>query len=531
MKTVGLSSHHFSILVTGLLLVLSQAHANVTITAGGADFASVKAAVAKASDRDTVVIPAGTSTWTKTLTISKSISILGAGIDQTILIDQTPKGKGQNPLFRIESKSKTMLSRISGFTINGSTGGSTGSTIDTGSLGAICIAAVSTTPNVRVDHIKFHQLYQRPLVFFGSAWGVVDHCDFRMGSWTGGIMVRHSNWKGVGEYGDNSWADNPHWGTEQAIFIEDCTFNNFSSATFIDGDGGMRAVVRHCNIFNSEAGNHGTETSQRLRSGRTFEFYQNHCDGNPPDFKHNWVIYIRGGSALIWGNYADHFDSLVVFAEYRLYFPATPWRQADATNQWDVNDPATYASGTHTGSSGASTLTDATKNWTPRQWEFVQTVGGYSIRNLTQRTASPINKNTNNTITPEGNPQGASMTFNKGDQYEIRRVLKVLDQPGYGKGDLISGSSPAPVGWPHEASEPVHIWGNTLDPNFGNNNGRPVVYSQSYTVIQNQDWFYSTDNSAALPGYTPYVYPHPLVSGTTGASANLRIAPQILATP
>ncbi len=104
------------------------------------------------------------------------------------------------------------------------------------------------------------------------------------------------------------------------------------------------------------------------------------------------------------------------------------------------------------------------------------------------------------------------MTFNTGDSFEIREVNVVLDQPGRGRGDYISGSSPAPIGWPNQASEPVHIWGNTLGPNFGNGNGRSVVYSQGYSVIQNQDWFYSSDNSAALPGYTPYIYPHPLVT-------------------
>ena len=105
------------------------------------------------------------------------------------------------------------------------------------------------------------------------------------------------------------------------------------------------------------------------------------------------------------------------------------------------------------------------------------------------------------------------MTFNTGDSFQIRKVSMVLDQPGRGKGNYISGSNPAPIAWPHQASEPVHIWGNTLGLlNFGNGNGRAVVYSQGYSVIQDQDWFYSLDNSAALPGYTPYVYPHPLVS-------------------
>jgi hypothetical protein len=506
-------------LMLGVWLGLNQVQASNKITADGVDFASVKSAVAKAHDGDTVIIPVGTATWTKTLTVSKNISLVGAGIDQTIFVDQTPKGKNQNPLFQIEPKSKTILLRISGFTINGSTGGPTGNTIDKGSLAAISIAAISATPNVRVDHIKFYQLYQRPLVFFGGAWGVIDHCEFTMEAWTGGINIRHDAWKGSGKYGDNSWADDPHWGSEQAIFIEDCSFNNFSSATFIDGDGGMRVVIRHNKIYGSEAGNHGTETGQRFRSGRTLEFYQNQCDGGPSTFKHNWMLYLRGGSALVWGNQSDRYDSLVVMSEYRLWFPATPWGQADGTNPWDVNSPAVYATGTHKGENGSSTLVDSAANWQPNQWR------GYSIRNITQNTASSVNTNTSNSIKPDGNPQGQAMSFKTGDQYDIRKVETVLDQPGRGKGDLISGVKPTPVQWPHQQQEPIRIWGNTLGPSFGNQNGKPTVYSQGYTVLENRDWFYSKDNFGALPGYVPYTYPHPLVGSepsTPGNSADRR---------
>jgi len=451
----------------------------------------------QAHNGDTITLPAGTFAWTKTVNISKNISIIGVK-GRTIINDRISKTGSSPGAFNCSLPSGTTLFRISGINFQGAVG-----PINTGSLGEISVGGVSTTPNVRIDNCEFNGLYLRPIVFFGGLWGVVDHCDFTMDPWVGGINIRHSSWKGIGDYGDNSWADGPHWGSEQAIFIEDCTFNNFSSATFIDGDGGMRAVVRHCTIFGSEAGNHGTETGQRYRSGRTFEFYQNHCDGGPSTFYHNWMLYVRGGSALIWGNYSDRYDSLVVFSEYRLWFEATPWGQADGTNVWDVNKPNVFATGRHTGGNGSSRLVTSA-NWQNNQWQ------PYSVRNITRGTASSITSNTANTITPAANPQGASMTFNSGDSFDIRKVDIMLDQPGRGKGDYISGNNPAPARWPHQASEPVRVWGNVLGPNFGNGNGKPVVYSQGYSVIQNRDWFYSSDNSAALPGYTPYVYPHPL---------------------
>ena len=77
-------------LALGVWLGLSHVQANSKITADGVDFASVKSAIAKAHDGDTVIIPAGTATWTKTLTVNKNISLVGAGIDQTIFVYQTP---------------------------------------------------------------------------------------------------------------------------------------------------------------------------------------------------------------------------------------------------------------------------------------------------------------------------------------------------------------------------------------------------------------------------------------------------------
>ena len=271
-----------------------------------------------AQNGDTITLPAGTFTWTQTVNLSKNISIVGV-TGQTTINDQISKTAGSPGAFRCNLPSGATLFRISGIKFQGTVGPAY-----TGSLGEISLDGVSATPNVRIDNCQFNGLYLRPIVFFGGLWGVIDHCGFTMGPWVGGIDVRHSGWKGIGSYGDNSWADDPRWGSEQAIFIEDCVFNNFSGATFIDGDGGMRVVVRHCTIYGSEAGNHGTETGQRNRSGRTFEFYQNQCDGGPSTFNHNWMIYVRGGSALVWGNYSDRYDSLVVFSEYRLWFQATP---------------------------------------------------------------------------------------------------------------------------------------------------------------------------------------------------------------
>src|SRR5881392_1418083 len=73
--------------------------------------ANVAAAIAQASDGDTVTVPPGVVTWSAQLTITKHITLQGAGVGQTVIYDNAPKGgdqhlilvrlSGDNPPFRL----------------------------------------------------------------------------------------------------------------------------------------------------------------------------------------------------------------------------------------------------------------------------------------------------------------------------------------------------------------------------------------------------------------------------------------------
>ena len=489
---------------------------------------SVQACVSGANNGDTITIPAGTFNWSTTVTVTKNVTIIGAGIDLTIINDNIPKVDPSPNVFKCTLTNGTLLMRISGLTINGPGGG----TLYTGSQGAISMDCISSVPNVRIDNVKFQNLMDRPIVFFGGVMGVIDHCDFTLFTFNaGGIDVRHSQWKGVGNYGNNSWAQPSNWGSQEALFIEDCVFRNYSAATYLDGDAGMRVVIRKSTIFASEAGNHGTETGSNpgtpYRGGRTLEMYQNNIDGGPSgviggitNFR-NWVVANRSGPMLLWGNTLDRYDRIMDMTLYRLWFPPAYWGYADGTNVWDVNHAGgPFATGT---AAGANTCSGATctvtvsgsPGWTTNQW--VGNAGNpvtYILRNTTNGTSSAIKANTSNTISYASNTQGANMAFVAGNNFDIRAVEIVLDQPGRGQSDLISGVPPTPATWPHNALEPVRIWGNTLGPNWGNGNGISKVTAWP-NMQSGVDYCQSDDNSCALVGYTPFTYPHPLVGGAS----------------
>jgi hypothetical protein len=89
------------------------------------------------------------------------------------------------------------------------------------------------------------------------------------------------------------------------------------------------------------------------------------------------------------------------------------------------------------------------------------------------------------------------------DGSELSNGYPCLDQVGRGKGSLIAGDSPLPRRWPGQLAEPTYAWRNTL-------NGRPskMTTNSPKHIVEGRDFF-----NIPKPGYTPYIYPHPLTAG------------------
>ena len=480
------------------LLVSGSVRATIN-TAASASLANVTSAYALCSDGDILSVPAGTATWTTTLTINKAIQLIGAGIDQTIITD----GTGNNLQLIVWGTTSNTFSRLSGFTFQGPGGGDA-------NTGAIAIEG--TCHAFRLDHCKFDSLDKYAIFNHSWIYGVIDHCQFL--NCTASLEVKMENYGG-GDYGDGSWADADNWGTTNALYVEDCSFWNNGG---LDGCDGARVVWRYNHITNNAIASHGTESSGRERSFRLLECYQNTFSWPTNSVGTHWAdaVYIRGGTAVIFSNLITGGIQRVSFmVAYRGWNSPWPvWGNVNPLNHWDTNSTASDSG--HATASGI-VLTDSGKSWTPSQF----TGAGYFLYNTNSGMAWAITANDATTITTESGYHdiaggaGVNSYFTSGDGYQIYQVNHILDQPGTGQGDLIAGDTPlntvtGTAVWPHEAFDPIYIWGNTLDYQYPDSAYGPPVNggaSQSTSVVQGRDWIDGTPK----PGYTPLVYPHPLV--------------------
>ena len=167
----------------------------------------------------------------------------------------------------------------------------------------------------------------------------------------------------------------------------------------------------------------------------------------------------------------------------------------------DSNGPALLTGTASITSSNTLIVSDA--NWTPNQWV------GCTVYNASQSSqlCGVVTTNTSNTMKFAASRRAwLQVGFNKGDSFEVHRIYPMLDQPGAGQCDLLSGDNPAPV-WLHQKAEPVYIWGNSLSLMYQTLTAVPSNASTTYpNLVQGRDYF----NNTPRPGYTPYTYPHPL---------------------
>jgi hypothetical protein len=528
-------------------LAVSLTHAATWSSASVAE-ADVATAISNASDGDTVTVPAGTATWSSQLTITKHITLQGAGVGQTIINDNSPK-TGSNPhLLLAQLNGDTPLFRLTGFEFDGGATvvaqdyGSGLLEFQGGSTAAENPLVVGITSQFRFDHCKLNKLVGVGMTF-RNVIGVVDHVEWidcgktnpttssYWGGWQAAI-VYHRNWGGQ-DWGHGAWADDSAWGSNKFLFFEDCSFTGIERNQIfpdIDAFSGARFVVRNCTFKDSDSGGHGTESEGR--GTRAKEVYNNIFTSSVTGKASN---QLRSGTMLIHDNQYTNFVHAQNLKAYRVYAPKL-WGYADGKNPYDENG-GFITSGTHTGLNGVRTLTDANNTFLSSYTGSSEGVH-YIVKNLNQPVVkdgvtiyaqSFIESVTAHTIN-DGGTDATVLNWNTGDHYEIWTVKTCLDQPGQGKGlllvsapPLVAGGPPQPAMWPQAGypREPIYSWNNV------NNLGAQMdVQPVEPGIMAGRDFI----NGTPKPGYTPYTYPHPL----TGASAtntapspptNLRVVP------
>lgn len=387
------------------------------------------------------------------------------------------------------------------------------------------VCSGSSNNTWRVDNCLFNNLYGKNIVVYGNAMSVIDHNTFLERA----IAITANNYFQGDSDGDLSYASPPTFGVNSSnvLYVEDNYFTNIISSQpqVCDGQDGGRIVFRHNVVLNDNWGNHGTETGGRTRSERSFEVYDNSFSYPTQSWGNACFTanFIRGGSGVIYSNTFNGYNAAVTFRDFRLTDSFCgqwyPFCGANGTNSWDSNNPTIYFSGTHTGDNNSPVLVMTNANWTPNQWY------GYTVMNLNSGLFSVVLTNSANTIYYIGSDSHTAgivhntlLTFNNGDHFRICLVNVSLDQPGRGSGDLLRDNGQDANGnlvvintatgtsaWPHQALEPLYCWGNRL-------NGSPVTsLDNPYPQLKDGRDYYS---NTPKPGYTPFVYPHPLVSGT-----------------
>lgn len=296
------------------LLFLTSSLKAQTVTAKSCSATDVKNAWATVTSATRIfIIPTGTCDWSAGVTLtaptgSTSLTIQGAGNttgsdslgnptgynDQTVL--QINSGTAGIVQF-IGSTSQTLL-RITGISLQFlSSTSSCSVAIGGGQTGA------APVPFLRVDHTHWFTTLNGMCmaITYGAAWGVVDHNVIAMFVSISGNQGVDNFWRvGAGWVNDGDAAGGYVWnqptafGSGQFLYFE----NNFTTGSYMnDCSSGGKQVFRYNTIAHSvEQGHEGTGDFMGCRAT---EYYKNNvtCDANNAG-----VASTRSGTMLVWGN-------------------------------------------------------------------------------------------------------------------------------------------------------------------------------------------------------------------------------------
>ncbi len=278
MRKKGLIVFWF-ILITGLFFI-GNVKAS-TINAANCSQSAVQSAINSSTSGDTVKVPAGSCTWSSTLTIDKNINLKGAGVEKTII---TYSG---GPILDYIGDDTADDSRLSGFSLNGY--------FNFDGPG-------NPSTWLRIDHLNVTSDYSG---YWATPWGtrgiLIDHCEFH---YTGSTPMRMFIFNGEGGADPDVWREDSAVGTDRNVFIEDTILdggtkvmsgNHMAFQVWWAG----RVVMRHCTIINFAIDAHDYRDSSQ-RGARNWEIYDNNWT-RTPGIDLEWMNF-RAGTGVVYNN-------------------------------------------------------------------------------------------------------------------------------------------------------------------------------------------------------------------------------------
>jgi hypothetical protein len=258
--------------------------------------------IATARPAATVKIPAGCYSVEKSIEIPPGLTVLGAGVEKTIIYRHPGKclnSKGQIFLIKGQKGSDTAgTTRISGIAFVGITAPD-----DKGWDYGVNLRNVL---DFRLDNCFFDRFGFAGVSAAGKSRGVIDHCLF-VDNFKKAI---NNVGYGVVVMGENVWPKKCVPGSADAVFIEDCQL--IGSRHAVASNAGAHYVFRHNLIqgnVNSQAIDaHGMGYGSKCGT-RMIEVYRNRIE-KPGDRR--MAMMIRGGDGLIFENTIKGYKQAIV---------------------------------------------------------------------------------------------------------------------------------------------------------------------------------------------------------------------------
>jgi hypothetical protein len=455
-------------LLPSVLLGFAMAPNAQAVNANSCSFADIQAAVSNAGRGGTVTVPAGSCTWSSTLTLTYGITLTGAGVDTTTI---TSSG-GVTLISLIPDATAIANSeniQITGFTFDGAN--SSGTLINI--QGASGISGTKPYRYIIIGDNKFQNANPSSSTLVGAAIqsnadsngqfsGVIYHNTFDRCN----IILRIFSNDDTREWSNTAF-NQFSYGNEDNLYFEDNTIMYSSSYTgdnpgWIETGQGGRLVARY-NTWNLA----NATTPQEIWDIHGFQ---------------NWDGTANSGqtSTMLVEYYGNTLSNMGTY------------RWINHRGSWGMffNNILTGSGGNSIDLYGMSIPGSCPSDINPTPTNYSPVVNNtYFFNNTQNGTIVPANMNSS------GNPTHCSVTQNANWWNYDASCTASSCSAGVGRGTA------APTG---TCTTGVGYWvASTATP------------TASSSVNQSASFYKCTSNNTWTRYYTPYTYPHPLRSSNT----------------